>query len=153
MTRRLVLGLGGLAVLAALLAVAWATRPAVWPTAKVAEQPTPAPELAAVTASPSPVPDPTPIPPPAIPPTPSSPSPVAGPTPEPGGRVRVARTDGQGVNLRAEPGTSAARIKSLREGAELEVLGPASESDGRAWRHVRVPADGATGWVADEFLE
>ena len=67
-------------------------------------------------------------------------------------RVRVAGTDGQGLNLRAEPSTAATRIKAVREGAVLEAVGPTRSAAGQSWRKVRDPADGASGWVAAEYL-
>jgi hypothetical protein len=65
----------------------------------------------------------------------------------------VANTEGQGANIRAEPSPNAARVKSVRDGTELETLGSDREVEGRAWRNVRDPADGATGWIATELLE
>ena len=67
-------------------------------------------------------------------------------------RLRVTDTDGQGLNLRAEPSTEAARVKGVREGAELEEIGPARQAGGRSWRSVRDPSDGTSGWAAAEFL-
>ena len=64
----------------------------------------------------------------------------------------MAETEGQGANLRVEPGTGAPRVKTIREGVELEVVGPDRTADGRVWRNVRDPADGASGWVAAEFV-
>ena len=88
---------------------------------------------------------------PALPPAIAPASPVTAPAAGTG-RVRVAETEGQGANLRVEPGTGAPRVKTLREGAELEVVGPDREADGRGWRNVRDPADGASGRVAAEFV-
>ena len=67
-------------------------------------------------------------------------------------RVRVANTDGQGVNLRLGPSLAAARVKGLPEGAALEVVGPDRHSEGRAWRNVRDARDDSVGWVAGDFL-
>ena len=70
-------------------------------------------------------------------------------------RLRVVRVvDGRadGVNLRAEPSLSGARLKELAGGAELELLGLDVEMRGRTWRRVRDPADGSEGWVAAELL-
>ena len=67
-----------------------------------------------------------------------------GGSPPPEG-FRVANTDGAGLNLRAAPSTSAAAIKLMPEGAPVAIRD-------RAWRPVRDPADGATGWAAEQFL-
>ncbi len=67
------------------------------------------------------------------------------------GSARVASTDGQGVNLRAEPSTSARRVALLREGTRVEIVGPDREAEGRTWRNVR-QAGGPAGWVAAEYL-
>ena len=67
-------------------------------------------------------------------------------------RVQVAGTERQGVNVRAAPSAHAASVKLAPEGAVLEVVGPDRTADGRTWRNIRDPADGAHGWVAAEFL-
>ena len=99
--------------------------------------------------------------PPSVPPAPPSPSPspqawppspVAEASPSRVGRARVTGAGAEGVNLRAEPSAAGARLKGLFDGVELEVIGPDSAADGRAWRHVRDPADRSEGWVASEFL-
>ena len=82
------------------------------------------------------------------------PLPMAG-EPEPPGqsdRVRVAGAGAAGVNLRAEPGMTGARLKGLFDGTELEVLGPDRQVGGNTWRNVRDPSDRSEGWVAAEFL-
>ena len=103
----------------------------------------------------------TPIPPPEARPSPAAaaptralpaaapPAPSAARGPE---RVRVGNSDGQGANLRAEPGASGARLKTIRDGAELEVIGQDRQVEGRTWRNVRDPSDGASGWVVAELL-
>jgi len=75
------------------------------------------------------------------------PAPPSGPD-----RVQVAGTERQGVNVRAAPSAHAAPVKLAPEGAVLEVVGPDRAADGRTWRNIRDPADGAHGWVAAEFL-
>ena len=117
----------------------------------------------------------TPVLPAASPPAGASPppavsQPVAGASPSPGTgspgpaakpaaspapsvqRVRVANTGGEGASLREQPSTSATRVKGLTDGTVLEVIGADQQAEGRAWRNVRDP-EGATGWVAAEFLE
>ena len=60
-------------------------------------------------------------------------------------------TDGAGVNLRAAPSLSAARIATVPEGAVLLAVDDPRESEGRTWRPVRDPEQNE-GWVAAEFL-
>ena len=83
------------------------------------------------------------------------PSPAAAPTatlpPDAIRLARVANTDGQGANLRAEPSAASRRIKVVREGTELELIGSETRAEGRTWRNVR-DEDGQTGWVLSEFL-
>jgi hypothetical protein len=67
-------------------------------------------------------------------------------------QVRVSGTGGQGVNLRAEPGTAAPVVAVLQEGATLTVIGPDREASGRTWRNVQQP-NGPAGWVAGEFVK
>ncbi len=85
----------------------------------------------------------------------ADPSPTAGPTPTlaPGmARVaRVANTDGQGANLRAEPSAASRRIKVVRDGTEVELIGSEREAESRTWRNVRDDT-GADGWIPGEFL-
>lgn len=57
-----------------------------------------------------------------------------------------------GVNMRAEPSATAARVKLLKDGATLEAVGPDRDAGGRSWRNVKDTSDGATGWVAAEFV-
>ena len=85
---------------------------------------------------------PTPIPPP--------PTPIAEPTPAVE-RVKVSGTAGAGVNLRAKAGEKGQRLKSMPEGAVLEIIGVDQTADGLTWRNVR-DASGTTGWMAGRFL-
>lgn len=95
----------------------------------------------AIAAEAVPAPPPTPIPPP-----------VAERTPPPATeQARVANTNGLGVNLRAAAGGRAARLKTLPDGTQLDVLGPEERADGMLWRNVREPG-GTAGWVAASFL-
>jgi len=66
--------------------------------------------------------------------------------------VQVIGAGTAGVNLRAEPGMTGARLKGLFDGTELELIGPDRLVDGQTWRHVRDPSDRTEGWVATEFL-
>lgn len=85
-------------------------------------------------------------------PTPIPPPPAAVPEPTPVvERVKVAGTAGAGVNLRARAGEKGQRLKSIPEGAVLEIIGTDQTADGLTWRNVR-DASGATGWMAGKFL-
>jgi|SRR4051794_35291391 len=123
-----------------------AGRPAPTPEV-VIEAPTATATIAAV-GPPSPTPEAAPQS--AAPPS-SSPAEVPQPAERPE-RVRVVGAGAEGVNLRADPGTSGARLKGLFDGAELEVIGPDREADDRTWRNVRDPSDRTEGWVAAEFV-
>lgn len=65
--------------------------------------------------------------------------------------LKVARTDGAGLVLRAEPSPTGRRIKLLPEGVLVETIGPDQEVGGRVWKNVRDRA-GAAGWVAAQYL-
>ena len=41
----------------------------------------------------------------------------------------------------------------MPEATVLEVVGTDREAEGRIWRNVRDPADGASGWIAAELLD
>jgi uncharacterized protein YgiM (DUF1202 family) len=71
------------------------------------------------------------------------------PTPEPE-RLIVVGSGSPAVNMRVEPGTSSAVVKSVRDGTEVIVVGTDRESDGRIWRNVQ---DGdVTGWIVSTAL-
>ena len=84
-----------------------------------------------------------------------TPTPVTGPSPAPqpvvGQRLQVYGTGNDGVNLRREPGQTGERIKTVREGTVLEVVGPDQTVDGATWRNVR-DTQGESGWIAASFL-
>lgn len=115
-------------------------------------------------------PDPASTPPPVIAASPvpvsgspgalGSPSPVViGPAASPSpaapaiGRVRVANTEGQGANMRQRPSTTTPVVRSIPDGASLEVIGADQQGEGRTWRNVRDPTEGASGWIVAEFLQ
>jgi hypothetical protein len=102
-------------------------------------QPVPVPVAAAPAAEPQV--QPTPIPAPT----------VAVPEPPPVERVKVAFTNGSGVNLRARAGERGQRLKTIAEGTILEIVGGDETSDGLTWRNVR-DANGTSGWVAGKFV-
>jgi len=76
---------------------------------------------------------------------------VGEPTPEPAEYVRVTNTGGQGVILRREPSTRAARVAARAENTVLQIVGPDQEAEGRVWRQVE-DAQGNRGWVPADFL-
>ncbi len=72
-------------------------------------------------------------------------------SPEPVEYVRVGNTAGQGVVLRREPSTSAARVAARAESTLLRIIGPDQVAEGRVWRPVE-DAQGNRGWVPADFL-
>ena len=68
-----------------------------------------------------------------------------------GSQAQIGNTDRQGANIRSEPGSGGRVLKTLPEGAPVEVLGPEREVDGRVWRQVRDSA-GVTGWIVGGAL-
>jgi len=64
---------------------------------------------------------------------------------------QVSGTNGDGVNVRAEPGLGASRVGGLPEGARVRVVeGPRAASDGTTW--YRIENGGMTGWVLADYL-
>jgi hypothetical protein len=94
--------------------------------------------------------------PPTDPPTPASAVPPVPPSaPTTPARLRVAKTDGAGVNMRADPDSDARAVAILLEGTTVEVVGEDVQAEGLTWRQVRTigsTADGVTGWVAAQYL-
>jgi hypothetical protein len=69
-----------------------------------------------------------------------------------GPRGRVAGTDGDGVNLRTAPSLTAARLKTIPEGALVQLNGEPVQAEGLAWRSIRDQA-GASGYVAAQYVK
>lgn len=80
-------------------------------------------------------------------------TPTGRPTPSlrPGAKASVSGTGGQGLQLRSGADTGHARIKTLAEGAVVEILDGPKQASGYTWWQVRDEV-GTTGWVADEWL-
>jgi SH3-like domain-containing protein len=78
--------------------------------------------------------------------TPAAPRPTTAVAPSGATRGQVGNTGGQGANIRSEPGSGGRVLKTLAEGATIEVLGPEREVDGQIWRQVR-DSSGVTGWI------
>lgn len=144
-----IIGCGGLLAVTVLLGIIGAiagrgrtVTPTPTPTtAPIAAQPA-APTLTPLTVQATATAEPKPAP--TEPPAPTQPPMVE--------RTQIAGAGAEGVNLRAEPSTSAARVKTLRDGDVLETIGPSQDAGGRAWRNVRAVEGGETGWVAAEFV-
>jgi SH3-like domain-containing protein len=66
------------------------------------------------------------------------------------GSYRIGGTDGLGVNFREAPGTDAAIIGSLAEGAVVEALEETRTVGDLTWRKIR--ANGREGWVVTAAL-
>ena len=71
----------------------------------------------------------------------AAPEPVADPEPVPDLRF----VDGDRVNMRGGPGTDFAVVGRLLRNDIVEVL----KDEGNGWLHLRVPATGEEGWMAD----
>ncbi|NLV73475.1 MAG: SH3 domain-containing protein [Chloroflexi bacterium] len=69
-----------------------------------------------------------------------------------GAKAKVVNTGGAGLNMRAGPGTSQTRVKTLADGALVDVVGGPQAGDGFTWYQVK-DASGTVGWVVDEFLQ
>jgi hypothetical protein len=100
---------------------------------------------------------PTPtLPVPDVVPTATYPAPIELSTPTtpgmPATRVRVAGTDGTGVNLRLRPRIDAESLGVLPDGTLLDVVGDDVIVDGRTWRNVRTLNGTKTGWVSAQYL-
>jgi cell wall-associated NlpC family hydrolase len=68
-----------------------------------------------------------------------------------GGQASVAKTNGDGVNVRDSAGYSAKIITSVAEGTTVSVLGgPKAASDGTQWYNVEV--GGVKGWIVSDYL-
>jgi len=75
----------------------------------------------------------------------------AEPTPSELRRVRVGNSEGQGANRRREPSAASERVKVVRDGTELDLIGVDRQAEGRTWRNVQDDT-GAAGWVLSELL-
>jgi hypothetical protein len=102
-------------------------------------------------ATPTPSPSPTAAP---APPAASAPASAAS-TSSAMTRLRVARTDGTGVNLRSRPAADGSVVAILMEGTTVDVIGEDVQAGGRTWRNVRTTGsttDGVSGWVVTQYL-
>jgi SH3-like domain-containing protein len=147
----------GLVVVGAALLVNRGEESPAPPPRAPAAGPTPVPTGAAavVEAAPGPRADDEPSELSEAAPEPGSPSdtaPVLAAAPPSGPpRVRVVGTDGQGANMRREPYAASPRVTVIREGVELDVIGPDRRVEGETWRNVQ-DEDGEAGWIAGQFL-
>jgi|GEM_PF-2678045 len=84
----------------------------------------------------------------------ATPAPTATPTATstPATREVYVNSD-NGLNLRAEPSSTATLLRTLDPGTQLTAIGSANPPDasGIAWQNVRTAA-GQSGWVAAQFL-
>lgn len=71
-----------------------------------------------------------------------------------GAYVKVGRTQGAGLRMRAEPGTDAAVDFVAMDDEVFLVVGGPVEADGYTWWQLRAPYDQTrTGWSAQDFLD
>lgn len=121
--------------------------PAVTPTeASLPELLPPTPTLALLPTLPLPTPtEAAPVAPTVAPTT-------AAPTLAIGAKVVVQGTGASGLNVRTGAGTGHARVKTLPDGAVLEIIGGPKEADGYTWYQVRDEA-GSTGWAVVDYMK
>ena len=117
-----------------------------WLSAGAPEAPAVArPTAIVVTVTPTlavPTPTPTPPPPPSA-------------TPEGlyvGGRALVFGTQGDALRLRSDPGLQSTTLKTIPDGAQLDILDGPRDVDGLVWWRLRDLSDGAEGWAAQLYL-
>ncbi len=118
--------------------------PAPTPTEAATLQPTSAPTF---TRTPPPTWTPTPEP-TQLPTETPTPAPTATPVPE-----EVWVNSASGLNLRAEPSTTAKSVAALKQRQHLVVIGPANgpDANGITWQNVRTD-EGQAGWASAQFL-
>jgi len=68
-----------------------------------------------------------------------------------GAKAKVTGTGGSGLNMRAGAGTGQARVKTVPEGAVVEVIGGPKDANSYTWWQVK-DAGGTSGWVVSKFL-
>lgn len=68
-----------------------------------------------------------------------------------GAKAKVVNTGGSGLNMRSGPSTGQSRVKTLADGAVVEIVGGPQSADGFTWYQVK-DSSGAIGWVVDDFL-
>ena len=102
-------------------------------------------------ALPEPIPSPSPVP-------SATATPAAGPAPGPATtsvRLKVAKTEGTGANLRERPASDGKVVAILMDGTSVDVVGEDVKVGAITWRNVRTvgsTTDGVTGWVSAQFL-
>jgi len=70
-----------------------------------------------------------------------------------GAYVKVTGTEGAGLRMRTEPGTSSAIMFVAMDEEVFLVIGGPTEADGYIWYQLEAPYDkNRTGWSADAFL-
>lgn len=67
-------------------------------------------------------------------------------------RTSTFEVTGTGVRLRKSPGTSAAIVRVLKKGEYVNGGRQFEDKNGYTWTWVQCQSDGATGWVAIDYL-
>lgn len=70
-----------------------------------------------------------------------------------GSKVVIVDTGGNGLNFREQPSRTANKIRSLPEGSIYEVVGGPQQADELVWWQLKDPADGVTGWGAQNYMK
>ncbi|MDH7487870.1 MAG: SH3 domain-containing protein, partial [Anaerolineae bacterium] len=68
-----------------------------------------------------------------------------------GSKVRVIKTRGDKLRIRAEASIKAKILAGAAEGSILEVIGGPKTADGYTWWQVRL--NSTVGWTAQDWLE
>lgn len=87
-------------------------------------------------------------------PTPGAPKPTAAPAASAAGgaKFRVINTGSDGLFLRPDHNTNGPPVKTIPDGSVVTVVGPDFSGPDRVWKNVK-DAEGASGWVAADFLQ
>lgn len=68
-----------------------------------------------------------------------------------GAKAKVTNTGGSGLNMRSGPSTAQTRVKTLADGAVVEIVGGPQAGDKFMWYQVK-DSSGTIGWVVEDFL-
>jgi len=69
-----------------------------------------------------------------------------------GGYAQVSGTQGDALRLRSDPGLQTTTLKTIPEGARLQIVDGPRDADNITWWRLRDPSDGAEGWAAQLYL-
>lgn len=82
--------------------------------------------------------------------SPSTPPPPPGASRFSAGDSAIVSGTGNGLNVRAQPGTQAEKLATVPDGTVVTIIGGPSEADGFTWWNIQ--AGTLTGWSVQDFL-